>query len=412
MAAHRFYLSTAAAPVSVTKESGWSGSSFLTGLLRNYKGTTSTTTSSAISLSGTNATILLQWVSDGIAAQTISGLTVKMQLLLKESSAAANIDRVQICLRVVSNDGTTVRGTLFSRTTYTTNNELDDTGLRNRMVLDGDAVSSVTAQDGDRLVLEVGVRTLTIGSFTAQFQYGENATDLPEDETTTSGASWLEFSSPIVMQALTVSPGNVDATADPTQATETFGAATVTVGNVDSSAVAVQPGLALGPVTLQPAQGITSVLGIATVSQPGLLLGPATATIGSATANADITGPIITTTAEYTPPDAEARYFGGAKAVDPSTHPVLNPELARVYFLKTGSTPGYLSLVSAQKLPITQLGYGHLAIFNGSDGDCDLKDSAGNVLATIPWERSAKVSLVSKAVPQGVWLVEIGTELF
>lgn len=146
-----------------------------------------------------------QYVSPPLSgAQTITGI-VKLYLLAREFASTDNATS-RLGLRVVSNDGITFRGTVLAVAQYGPNTELS-TGLRNKGFADGDAVASVNAQDGDRIVVEVGY-TDGIGAAgttpEAQAQWGAEAkgtySDLPENETATAGIGWVEFSQNLAFQ--------------------------------------------------------------------------------------------------------------------------------------------------------------------------------------------------------------------
>ena len=59
--------------------------------------------------------LVRQWVSEQLAAQTISAQTIKVQIRLMEENSRAN-QYLALCIRVVSSDGATVRGTLVTLT--------------------------------------------------------------------------------------------------------------------------------------------------------------------------------------------------------------------------------------------------------------------------------------------------------
>lgn len=164
----------------------------------------------AYDVSGTAPFDLLgaQYVSPALAAQTISG-TAKMQMLVNEETAADNIAS-QLVIRVVSNDGQTVRGTLYAGDTDTTNPPSSEwaTSATNRKfpraALVPITLSSVVAQEGDRIVVELGGRMRGPARASVQMAFitGSNGTDdLPEDETDTTQTKtpWIEFSNALTL---------------------------------------------------------------------------------------------------------------------------------------------------------------------------------------------------------------------
>lgn len=177
-----------------------------------------------------------QYVSEPLAAQTISG-TVKGQMRVQEANAAANA-RAQMIVRVVSNDGSTVRGTLYDGDLETLTGDPTSeygTSLTNRKFPRGGAatLTSVTAEEGDRIVVELGTRIhsteTTSRVLTVSFTDSGTSADLAEDETTTSSAqrTWVEFS-----QDIAESPQNITVVS---AATTTSGSSTSYTLNRPSS---------------------------------------------------------------------------------------------------------------------------------------------------------------------------------
>ena len=200
----RLYLSSStAAPISPTYDASWENTSVVSSLLADIaRGSDAAVPLQANPASTTNPTDILraQWVYGPIVAQTISG-NVKAQFLADESNADAN-STLQMLIRVVASDGTTVRGTLLSHGTY--GNELGTT-TRNT-TFPSTALSPLDALDGDYIVIEVGFRhSVTIGTnrqSTLRAVQNDGTADLPEDETTTDDTlnPWIEFSTYIVPQ--------------------------------------------------------------------------------------------------------------------------------------------------------------------------------------------------------------------
>jgi len=138
-----------------------------------------------------------QYVSDPIVAQTITG-TVKGQLLCYESNAAADFCRAMV-IKVVSNDGITLRGTLLSEFPVALTSEYSAVALTNRYFPPAlTALTPVICLDGDRLVIEIGTRSFnTVATtYTINQRFGDSSvSDLPEDETDVNDYNpWIEFS--------------------------------------------------------------------------------------------------------------------------------------------------------------------------------------------------------------------------
>jgi hypothetical protein len=205
-AATRIYLpSTGASAVNPAYSGDWEKTSQAGARRRCIVGGKSVSAMASITMTETSLTanydmLAQQWVSDPIAAQTIMG-TVRGQLRASEANIAADAD-IAIIIYVVNSTGTGVRGTLLSYFPAVITNEFALTTLTNRMFPASTAVNSVTAQDGDRLVIEVGTRMFnTINTaYNILINFGDNAaTDLAVDNTTTTANTpWIEFSQGII----------------------------------------------------------------------------------------------------------------------------------------------------------------------------------------------------------------------
>jgi hypothetical protein len=129
--------------------------------------------------------LIAQFVSAPISGSTTINGTVKGQVRAVENSTTADL-RMQCVIGVVSNDGSSFRGTLIASNDGALSNEFNNS-LRNIYIPVGGStsVSSVTANDGDRLVVEIGYRKHknATTSRTGGFDLGavSGATDLAED---------------------------------------------------------------------------------------------------------------------------------------------------------------------------------------------------------------------------------------
>jgi hypothetical protein len=164
--------------------------------------------SAAVGVTTTRDVLLRQYLSDPLSGpQTVAG-TVKGVARTLESLATANA-QAQLTIKVVSKDGTTVRGTLLALSTAGATSEFT-TALTNRKYpvawASTVALSSVSALDGDRIAVEIGARFIatTVATTTATVNFGDApATDIAEDETsTTANAPWLELSQTLTFQAV------------------------------------------------------------------------------------------------------------------------------------------------------------------------------------------------------------------
>lgn len=150
-----------------------------------------------------------QWFSEPIQAQTISG-TVKCQLACREHAGTDN-STSRMGLRVVSNDGSVVRGTLLAVGQYGPATELvNNATFRNKTFADGDSVSSVVAEAGDRILVEQGFSDAagTTPQATGRWGATEGTADLGENETESSNTlvPWLEFSMDIAFETAAFTP--------------------------------------------------------------------------------------------------------------------------------------------------------------------------------------------------------------
>lgn len=218
-----YFDSVATGAASPAFDAGWSST---TGALRrrlnHVRQNSALASGSIINFVGTAGTKALdrQYISAPLnGAQTISG-TVKMQLGVREEDSRNNVDQLWLAIKVVSNDGGTVRGTLLAHGNYGPTAEFEwhlgpgPAGFpplyRNKKGADGDALSSVSALDGDRIVVEVGYSNSGAGTSPgARAIWGDDDSDLPEDETTavaetTGPAGWIEFSTNISFREATI----------------------------------------------------------------------------------------------------------------------------------------------------------------------------------------------------------------
>jgi hypothetical protein len=185
--------------------------------------------------SGTNGhfTCCARVVFPRLLAQTISG-TVKGQFSCNEVAAGDNYT-IAFALKVVKADGTD-RGVLLavsaSDDTSTTPPEMATTSI-NRTLRDSAesaslSLSSLAVTAGDYLVLELGFRQASASSNNGTIVCNSDFTDLPEDETSSTAAGWIEFSGsvlfePLYFKSASTPSDNGTGTADPTAVTPPTG---------------------------------------------------------------------------------------------------------------------------------------------------------------------------------------------
>ncbi len=189
----RFYLpSTGAAAVSPSFSAGWEDTASASRLRTiTTRISSAMTTINITDLSAADRDVLgRQYVSDPLTAQDITVQYIRAQIRTSETLATNNI-LLAWSIFVVSNDGGTVRGTLVA--VHRDDTEFDTT-LTNR----GDLVygNAVSAQAGDRIVIEIGGGGAPIVTHDYSLSIGDDSgTDLAvDDSTTTANNPYIDFS--------------------------------------------------------------------------------------------------------------------------------------------------------------------------------------------------------------------------
>jgi len=155
-----------------------------------------TISDSEVNASSTYDVLVRQYVSESIGSHTFGG-TWKLQVRYGESSNQVDFYAYTV-LRVCSEDGSTIKGTLAA--------EVDDNEfsfppdpLQNRS--QSGSCAAIEAQNGDRIIVELGFRAnnTKTTSYDGQFEAGDNSgSDLPEDDSSTDQyCPWIEFSQDI-----------------------------------------------------------------------------------------------------------------------------------------------------------------------------------------------------------------------
>lgn len=217
--ATRFYLpSSGAAAISPSFDAGWEKTSDADRIkCVTSKLSTSMTNKSCFTQNADDDYDALnrQYVSDQlIGNQTIdASATIRGQIRCLESNSLANFSYA-IVAKVVSSDGTTIRGTLLSDFSDT-GAEFNNSSLTNRSFPASTTVAAqVNALNGDRIVFEIGIRKNGTSSSTrtATLSYGDdNASDLPVDESEQTALNpWIELSTNLVFTNATDLTWNPD----------------------------------------------------------------------------------------------------------------------------------------------------------------------------------------------------------
>lgn len=207
-------------PIAVSPDAEWdittyaSGSGFLKGWLSPFAGGT-TPRRKAHNRPSPSATqnqdvLMGQFISPALAAQTISG-TIHMQMQVNEESTSVDA-RSQLIVRVVSADGSTVRGTLYAGDTGALTDEWSTTRQNTtfpQKTISPVTMTNVTCLDGDRIVVEYGWRTHAVAGSNADNREiigdGGSSGDLPDSEADVTTAQtynpWIKFSNAISLLA-------------------------------------------------------------------------------------------------------------------------------------------------------------------------------------------------------------------
>lgn len=137
-----------------------------------------------------------QYVTPGLTQGQVINGNISGQLMVRELATTDNVDRVVMCIKLVSNNGQTIRGTLLPSGNYGPTLEfINNATCRNKTIITNSALTSLTAIEGDRIVVEIGYQNSTAGTTPqAAAKWGAAAPLLPIDETqTTDGAGWLQI---------------------------------------------------------------------------------------------------------------------------------------------------------------------------------------------------------------------------
>jgi hypothetical protein len=144
--------------------------------------------------------LVAQYVSDPVGGQTIAGTVEGVALGIEGHQNHDSVSAIKIY--IVSNNGATVRGNLLAIKfpALAATNEYSSSTATNRFTPIVATLTSQNAQNGDRIVIEIGYHrygTTPAGSTTLTF--GDNsATDLAYDQsTTTANNPWVLFSQDI-----------------------------------------------------------------------------------------------------------------------------------------------------------------------------------------------------------------------
>lgn len=200
--ATKFYLQSSGTPAaSPALSASWNN--YFSGTTRIFP--TSTIRTSTTMTTFTDATAnfyraVAQWVSEPLAAQTITGSIAWVARCCTSSTTGSHFLIVEG--RVVSNDGSVVRGTFWAPTTSSSGAWVENGTLTSRQAQPATAVTNVDAQAGDRIVWAMGYEAGATASNTKSISIGtSSATDLTlVDGTTTANNPFIQLSMDVVFQ--------------------------------------------------------------------------------------------------------------------------------------------------------------------------------------------------------------------
>lgn len=197
----RFYFDSVTTPaISPSFDANWEQTGQAVRRRLQYK----QTLSAVSALTDFSVTIPITTTQDILVAQFISeplGYNIRMDarnwsMVVGKcaENATTNNAHLAFSLRILSQDGGTVRGTL--RSSFTTISEFPLVASAATRIIAAAAITPVTTQAGDRICLEVGVRAnAPTAAGTGQMRFGTSATSdfALTTALTTDLNSWSEF---------------------------------------------------------------------------------------------------------------------------------------------------------------------------------------------------------------------------
>lgn len=350
--ATRFYLPSTGTPaVTPTITTGWDGIAGATFFPTDVVKTDTATAAGApraknSTTANTNRLDRTFISTQQLAAQTIPAGTISAVIRALESVATADA-WLQIMVRVVSADGATQRGVLYAGSTATA--EVTTAGAdaqeygtaSSTRIKNAIATSSVVAQAGDRIQIEVGARfngTATADTFT--HRYGDPVASADFALTaglTTDLCPWVELSPTLTWQTSatpqTVAPDVVGTAATTLAPTAAPGPVGVTPGVASTAATTLAPTAAPGPLGVAPGVAGTAATALAPAAAPGPVgVTPGVASTAAtalapsvAAAGVTVSPPVVGTAATTLAPSAAPGAFGVTPGVAGTAASVASP---------------------------------------------------------------------------------------
>lgn len=199
MAATRFYFDSTVTPnITPSYDAGWELTAEALRLPLIYKKVVLVATAFAsseitIPITTTQDILSRQFISSPIPAQMLLG-TFSLVIRTREVNAGGNAT-LAVVVKVVSQDGTVVRGTLFS--TFNTDTEFGTTAATR--IVNAQAITALTTLPGDRIAVEIGAHAAAPSVGTTFHARIGTADPTFTDFALTSGLTtalnaWCEFS--------------------------------------------------------------------------------------------------------------------------------------------------------------------------------------------------------------------------
>lgn len=175
--ATRFYMDDAvAAPITPAFDAAWEQTGAADRFYSQRKGqvtaigTLANQAAKTVPITTTQQILARQYITEGMPRRTRVLARISMVIRTVESASTANVFLAWV-LRAVSNDGSTVRGTLGSSMTNT-GTEFPTTAATRIFTLAGLSGTPLTLEEGDRLVFEIGGHAqapTAAGTYTLRF---------------------------------------------------------------------------------------------------------------------------------------------------------------------------------------------------------------------------------------------------
>jgi len=202
-----YFPASTAAAITPTQDAAWDDTGqFVRRKLADTKGSSSIAAGTTINITEDtgNQALDRQYISTRMNADAVftSGVTtITSVLMMREFANTNDVNQCILGVRILSEDGSTVRATLFTVSNHGTTGEfINNATHRNKICANAATIgASYTTVLGDRIVVEVGYQTDGLETMPqAATKWGENASDCAVNDTgTTDCAGFITFSNTI-----------------------------------------------------------------------------------------------------------------------------------------------------------------------------------------------------------------------